>query len=108
MLTELRFELGDARLERLDHLARSEQHTALHIEFIARDEIEFAQAAAQGVAKIGGEIVARLARRFGQSLQAGRRNEFEQAARQLVDCRNGNHGKNPFLSWMICNGRRAV
>ena len=63
--------------EFLDLLARTQQNAALHIEFLARDQIEITQARLQRAAKGCRHVLARL-------LEA-RRNQCGKALRQRVD-----------------------
>ncbi len=77
MLAKQLAQLGDARFQRFNFLACPQQYATLYVEFLARHQIEPAQAGAQSVAEIHGDVVARLAR-------AGW-DEIGQAPGQFVD-----------------------
>jgi len=53
-------EIGDLLFELLDFFARAQKHAALHVEFLARHEIEIAQARLQRTAERLRQILARL------------------------------------------------
>ncbi len=77
LLAERLLQLRKLGFEFLDLLARAQQHAALHIEFLARDQIEITQARLQRAAKGCRHVLARL-------LEA-RRNQCGKALRQRVD-----------------------
>ena len=62
-----RSRLRDLLFELLDLFARAQQHAALHVELLARDEIELAQAGLQRAAERCGQILARLLKPGGTS-----------------------------------------
>src|SRR6185312_1507526 len=84
---EFAFQLVHARFQRFDLFARAQQHAALHVEFLARDQIEPAQSGPQCIAEICGEIIARLA--------CAGRNQIGQAPGQIVDRGGIEHDGHP-------------
>src|SRR5690606_24100167 len=62
-------ELGEARLDRLELLARALEDRALHVEFLAGDEIHPLEAGVQKRAEVALEIVAERAEVLRQGLR---------------------------------------
>lgn len=87
-----RFEFSDAMFESLDHLTGTQQHAALYVELFARDQIEPAQARAQGVLEIRRQVIQGLARGRAEALARFGGNEIGQASSQVVERGDGNHG----------------
>lgn len=82
-----RFQRRDLMLERLELLARPQQYAALHVELLARDQIELAQAADQYAAQVGREVFAGFA-------HAGRY-QIDQARSELIDGADDSHALHP-------------
>ena len=77
----LRFELGDALLQRLEPRARAFQHLALRIEFVAARQIELAEIGAQHGPEVVFQVFAQPA---GTGCEPGRQ-PLHQAAEQFFD-----------------------
>src|SRR5690606_16732245 len=94
---ELRFERGHLRLQGLELLARAQQDRLLHVEFLARDQVQPRQAGLQH----GLEVLLQL---FAAFAQAGG-HEAAEAAREVVDVSEVDHGE--ALLWCLQRGAGA-
>ena len=81
---QLRFELRDRPLQLLELLARAQQHRALHVELLARDQVELAQAGLQHRLEVLLQFLAALAH--------ARRHQVAEAAGEVVDVAEVDHG----------------
>ena len=96
------FKRGDLRFELFDLLARAQQHAALHVELLARDQVELAQAGLQRAAEIRGQVLTRFAQ--------ARRYQRGEAPGQFIDGLDVDHKVTPVLLMRVLQMRdsRAI